>query len=260
VSGVGAFFAVVLAELLAGGLAITWSSPLWDEAKRSYFTLYSAIALALFGVPTWLIIRSVAGDEPLAQSAATVSLITAMLVAATWGAMALRRQIAARVLGIASIPVAIAVLVQLSRLGAQDLPLALVQVGAGAFFLGAVYDALFLGHWYLTDRKLTRVPIQRATTLVIIACVVELVAIVVAGFGGGGAVSTSLNPVLAIGDVAPWIAIGMAAATLLIALLAKAALRGQRATAVQSATGFYYLALLTAIVGEVAVKTRFFPG
>jgi hypothetical protein len=65
---------------------------------------------------------------------------------------------------------------------------------------------------------------------------------------------------LAIGDVAPWIAIGMAVATLLIVGLARAALRGERASAVQSATGFSYLAVITAIVAEIAVKTRFFPG
>jgi hypothetical protein len=49
----------------------------------------------------------------------------------------------------------------------------------------------------------------------------------------------------------------MVVATLLIALLTRAALRGQRASAVQSATGFYYLAVVTAYTAEVAAKTRF---
>jgi hypothetical protein len=34
-------------------------------------------------------------------------------------------------------------------------------------------------------------------------------------------------------------------------------LKGERASAVQSATGFYYLAVVTAFTAEVAVKTRF---
>ena len=59
------------------------------------------------------------------------------------------------------------------------------------------------------------------------------------------------------GALAPWIALGMVAATGLIAVLVKAALRGDRASAVQSATGFYYLAVVTAFTAEVAVKTRF---
>ena len=51
----------------------------------------------------------------------------------------------------------------------------------------------------------------------------------------------------------------MAVATLLIAIMARAALRGERASAVQSATGFYYLGVITAIVAAIAVTTRFFP-
>ena len=43
----------------------------------------------------------------------------------------------------------------------------------------------------------------------------------------------------------------------LVAVLVKAALRGERPSAVQSATGFYYLAVVTAFTAEVAVKTRF---
>jgi hypothetical protein len=34
-------------------------------------------------------------------------------------------------------------------------------------------------------------------------------------------------------------------------------LKGERPSAVQSATGFYYLAVMTACIAEVAVKTRF---
>ena len=44
-----------------------------------------------------------------------------------------------------------------------------------------------------------------------------------------------------------------------IAVLARAALKGERASAVQSATGFFYLSVVTAFTAEIAVKTRFFP-
>ena len=258
VSGVGGFFAVVLAQLVAGGLAFTWYTPLWNETKRSYFTIYSAILLGLFALPSWLVIRGSAG-APHAEWAGRLALATALLLACTTGLMMARRQTAARLTGSASVPVAAGVLVALAGLADRDLPLALLQVAAGAAFLGAAYDGLFLGHWYLTDRKLSRAPIERYTDLLIGTCLLEIVAVAVAGFSGG-TVSASLNPLLAIGDVAPWIAIGMAFATLMIAVLAKASLRGERASAVQSATGFYYLAVITAIVAEIAVKTRFFPG
>ena len=45
---------------------------------------------------------------------------------------------------------------------------------------------------------------------------------------------------------------------LLIALLARAALKGTRPQEVQSATGFYYIAVVPALTAEIAVKTRFF--
>ena len=64
-------------------------------------------------------------------------------------------------------------------------------------------------------------------------------------------------PLLTVGALAPWIALGMVAATGLIAGFIKAVLKGERASAVQSATGFYYLAVVTAFTAEVAVKTRF---
>ena len=57
--------------------------------------------------------------------------------------------------------------------------------------------------------------------------------------------------------LAPWIALGMTGTTALIAVLTRAALKGERASAVQSATGFYYLAVVTAFTAELAVKTRF---
>ena len=45
--------------------------------------------------------------------------------------------------------------------------------------------------------------------------------------------------------------------TLLIALLARAAPNGTRPQEVQSATGFYYVAVVTALTAQITVKTRF---
>jgi hypothetical protein len=53
--------------------------------------------------------------------------------------------------------------------------------------------------------------------------------------------------------------VGSAVTTLVIAIFARVTLHGERASAVHAATGFFYLALITAFVAEVAVKTRFLP-
>lgn len=257
-NGFGGVFAVVLAQIVAGGVAFTWCSPLWHEAKRTYFTIYGAIMAGLFALPLWLVARTASDGGADAARVVTASLVTLVLVAASAVCMWRRWETPARVAGFASVLASAVTLLAFVPLGDRAVGASAAQLLAGAAFLGSTYDALFLGHWYLTDRKLTRRPIQRYTMAMIATSVLEIVVIAATGFSGGQ-VSTSLNPILAAGDVAPWIGIGMAAATLLIGVMAKAALRGERASAVQSATGFFYLGVITAIVAAIAVTTRYFP-
>ena len=259
-TGIAGVLALVLTETLAGAAAFTWVSPLWTETKRSYFTLWTALAALLFAWPAWLAASSgsVPGDDA-GVWAVRLSVAAAVLVTVAFVAFVARRPAPGRVVGIVALPVSIAVLAAMAATGRQGYAISVFQLLAGAAFLGAAYDGLFLGHWYLTDRRLTRRPIGRATVALIVAASVEIAAIVTSGFGGTTS-SAALNPLLTAGALAPWIAIGMAAATLLIAGLVHAALKGERPAAVQSATGFYYLAVVTAFTAEVAVKTRFLPG
>jgi hypothetical protein len=155
-----------------------------------------------------------------------------------------------------SVPAGLNVLGWIAGTGRQSFALALFQLAAGAALLGASTDGLLLGHWYLTDRKLPRRPIDRVTTVLLVSVCAAAIAVISAGFSGVEA-STAINPLLTVGALAPWIALGMVAATGLIAGFIKAVLKGERASAVQSATGFYYLAVVTAFTAEVAVKTRF---
>ena len=161
--------------------------------------------------------------------------------------------------GFLSVPVAFAPLVAMSITGRQHEALAVFELLAGAAFLGSVLDGLLLGHWYLTDRGLSRTPIDRATLIMLVAVVVEAIAVIAGGFSGVGS-SEAFNPLLTAGALAPWIALGMVGTTALIAVMVKATLRGARASAVQSATGFFYLAVVTAFTAEVAVKVRFLSG
>jgi hypothetical protein len=259
VTGFGGVLALVLAETVAGGVAFTWLSPLWHETKRSYFTIYGVLTTLLFALPAWLAARGGAlpGDQA-ALWGVRLTLLTLVLVGGSTLLFLARQPAAGRVAGVLSVPASIAVLFAFAGTSRQAYGLALFQLLAGAAFLGAAYDGLFLGHWYLTDRKLGRAPINRATTLLLVATVVELVAVASGGFSGTAS-SQAFNPLLTAGALAPWIAIGMTGTTLLIAVLAKAALRGERPSAVQSATGFFYLSLVTAFTAEIAVKTRFFP-
>jgi hypothetical protein len=117
---------------------------------------------------------------------------------------------------------------------------------------------LLLGHWYLTDRGLTRTPINRTTNLLIAGVVLEALALILGGFGPTPA-DENFNPLLTSAGLASWIALGMVATTALIAVMIRLTLKGARASAVQAATGFFYLAVITALTAEFAAKVRFLP-
>jgi hypothetical protein len=260
VTGSAGVFALILAETVAGASVLAWATPLWNETKRSFFSWWTVIIVLLFAWPTWLSVRSAAvvGDAD-ADRAVPLALATAIFLSVAAVLLLARQKAAGRVVAIIATGLSIATIVAMATTGRQSFALGLFQLLAGAAFLGSAYSALFLGHWYLTDRRLTRTPINRFTMVLIVATVVEGVAIATGGFSGSAS-SQAFNPLLTSGGLAPWIAIGMTVATLLIAVMARAALKGERATAVQSATGFFYLSLITAFTAEVAVKTRFFPG
>ena len=257
-TGVAGVMALVLAETVAGATLFLWVSPLWNEVKRGFFKLLGAI-LTLLAVLTWFSVdAALVGPRGFVNSdIVRASTLAAAGLTALWTVVLFARQPgAARILGLLSVPAWINVLVWMGGAGRQSLGLALFQLAAGAALLGATMDGLLLGHWYLTDRKLPRGPIDRMTTILLVSVAVAAVAVISAGFSGVEA-STTINPLLTAGALAPWIALGMVVATALIAGFVRAVLKGERASAVQSATGFYYLAVVTAFTAEVAVKTRF---
>ena len=255
--GSAGVMALVLAQVMAGGLALLWLTPIWGEVKRGFFKLNGAL-YAVLGLGTWASAKAGAVTGSGAGTwAARLTLATLVMTVLFTMLLFARQHGAARVVGVLSVPVALAALVAMSPLSRQGATVGLLQLVAGAAFLGAVVDGLMLGHWYLTDRGLSRGPINRYASIFLVAVVLEAAAVISGGFGGGGS-SQSFNPLLTAGGLAPWIALGMVGTTLLIGVMVKAALRGERGSAVQSATGFYYLAVVTAFTAEVAVKTRFF--
>jgi hypothetical protein len=258
VSGPAGVTALVLAETVAGGLALLFLTPLWGEVRRGFFTLTVSTLLVLAGA-TW---ASVAAGAVRGDAAGTwsirLSIALTLALLACVGLFLARRHGAARVVGIASAPLSIALLVAMSGTAEGSGVVALLQLLAGAAFLGAVMDGLLLGHWYLTDRGLTRTPINRTTDLLLVGVALEAAALLVGGFGPTEATS-EFNPLLTSAGLASWIALGMVATTALIAVMIRLTLRGTRSSAVQAATGFFYLAVITAMTAEFAAKVRFLP-
>ncbi len=250
--------ALVLAETVAGGLVLLFLTPLWNEVKRGFFTLSGSILLVL-SLATWgaAAAGSVAGSDAGVWS---VRLSAALVVVVfVWVAlMFAKRHPAARVVGIVSVPLSIAVLGAMAGTAEGSWAVALLQLLAGAAFLGAVMDGLLLGHWYLTDRGLTRAPINRFTNFLLVGVGLEAAALLLGGFGPSEA-SPDFNPLLTSAGLASWIALGMVAATALIAVMIRVTLKGPRSSAVQAATGFFYLAVITALTAEFAAKVAFLP-
>ncbi len=255
-TGVAGVMALVLAETVAGASAFLWLGPLWTEVKRGFFKLLGAILTVLAAI-TWLSVADAVVDRSADAGILRAATLAALVGTVLWTVLLFaRRPSAARIVGLLSVAAWLAVLGWMGGAGRQAYPVALFQLAAGAALLGATTDGLLLGHWYLTDRKLSREPIDRTTAILLVAVVAAAASVISGGFSGVED-SASINPLLTAGALAPWIALGMVAATALIAVLVKAALKGERASAVQSATGFYYLAVVTAFTAEVAVKTRF---
>ena len=262
-TGPSGVLALVLAETAAGATAVLFLTPLWSEVRPGFFLLAGGVVLALSGLAGWAGAVSYGPDQAAAGRLAVGAAAAMAALTALWLAALLARiRGLSRAVGLGTVPVAAAMLFAFSRLSDEGVVVSFFQLLAGALFTGTVTVGLLLGHWYLTDRKLPRRPIDRASLLLIGAVVVEVVAVAAGGFGGnvpGTEATRSLNPILTIAGSATWIALGMVVTTGLIAVFIRLALRGPRPTAVQGATGFFYLAMLTSFVGEVAAKIRFLP-
>jgi hypothetical protein len=253
--GPSGVLALVLAETAAGAAAVLWIAPLWGAVKRGFFILAGAVAFVC-ALLAALSLSAATPDGP-ARFAERATATTAAILGLSLIALLFRLNLPARLLGLLSIPASATMLAGLASLGGSSFGVALFQLVAGAAFMGAVTDGLLLGHWYLTDRRLSREHIQRLSLLMVVAVVVEAAAIASSGFGGTPAPATGFSVILSVAGLTTWLALGMAAATALIAVLIRASLKGTRSRAVQSATGFFYLAVITAFTAEMAAKIAF---
>ena len=249
---------IVLAETVAGATAYVFLMPLWSEVRRGFYKVAGVTILAL-SVGMWA--GAAAARQPGSDAGRWAVWLAAAFTIATavWLVLLFARQHGvARMLGIATVPLAAGLLAALAGTSDESWTVSFLQLLAGSVFMGAVLDGLLLGHWYLTDRKLTRRPINRFAFALLVAVALEAAAVMAGGFGPSRG-SNQFSAILTAAGLAPWVALGMIGATALIAGMIKATLRGERATAVQAATGFFYLAVICAFAAEMAAKVRFLP-
>jgi hypothetical protein len=126
--------------------------------------------------------------------------------------------------------------------GGPDL-LAVSRIVVGAAFLGAVTDAMLLGHWYLVQPGLSRQPLHELLTCATVLWFPEVILLLVPT----GMVSV-MNGTIddGYGGMLGWFWVMSAVTTLALLIVTRLALREKQYSAVMAATGLLYLAILTA--------------
>ncbi|MFM7044212.1 MAG: hypothetical protein ACKOYG_01490 [Ilumatobacteraceae bacterium] len=128
---------------------------------------------------------------------------------------------------------------------------ALVRTLAGAAFLGAVTDAMLLGHWYLVQPGLPRRHLNELVRWVGWIWPVEVVGLLL---------PTGMLSVLSgtvddgWGGQLGWFWALCAVTTIVLVVVTRAALRERYYSAVMAATGLLYLAILTAFGTDLVAR------
>jgi hypothetical protein len=128
---------------------------------------------------------------------------------------------------------------------------AVLRTLAGAAFLGSITDAMLLGHWYLVQPGLPRRLLHELVDAVVWVWPIEVVALLLPT----GMVSVWTGAVDdGWGGTLGWFWAACAAATLVLVLVTRAALRERQYSAVMAATGLLYLAILTAFGTDLIAR------
>ena len=135
--------------------------------------------------------------------------------------------------------------------GGGDVLVALVRILVGAAFLGAVSDAMLLGHWYLVQPGLARGPLLELVRWTTALTPVEVAAMLLpTGMASvwSGAIDDGYNGVLG------WTWGVCAITTIGLCVVTRLALKERQYSAVMAATGLLYLAILTAFGTDLIAR------
>lgn len=129
--------------------------------------------------------------------------------------------------------------------------LAVARTVVGALFLGAISDAMLLGHWYLVQPGLARGPLLELVRATAIVWPVE-VALLLVPTGMVSVLNGTIDD--GYGGILGWTWITCAVTTLGLLAVTRAALRERQYSAVMAATGLLYLAILTAFGTDLVAR------
>jgi hypothetical protein len=126
----------------------------------------------------------------------------------------------------------------------------------GALFLGAVTDAMLLGHWYLVQPGLRRAPLEQLVLCTALLWPVEVLVLLLPD-GMAQVLAGSIDD--GYGGLLGWVWLACAVSTIALVGVTWAALRERYYSAVMSATGLLYLAILTAFGTDLVARAVLAP-
>jgi hypothetical protein len=129
--------------------------------------------------------------------------------------------------------------------------LSILRTLVGAAFLGAVSDAMLLGHWYLVQPGLERGPLLELVRWVGVLWPFEVAALLWPT-GMVSVINGSIDD--GYGGILGWFWIACALTTLGLVIVTRAALKERQYAAVMAATGLLYLAILTAFGTDLVAR------
>lgn len=135
--------------------------------------------------------------------------------------------------------------------GDASYAVSLVRVLAGAAFLGAVTDAMLLGHWYLVQPGLARAPLLELVRWTGWLWPLEVVAMLLPT-GMISVLNGSIDD--GYGGILGWFWVACTIGTLALVVVTRMALKERYYSAVMAATGLLYLAILTAFGMDLVAR------
>ena len=234
--------ATVLLQWSVGGLFFLWWTTRRHEIGAGYGWLLrgSFLVLAAGAAAAGFATTVVPVRETSAVAVAVVSLLTLRRRNATW-------DLVAPMIGVVGL---VAAAVDAAT-GTGDTLLSLARVLVGTAFLGAVSDAMLLGHWYLVQPGLPRSILGEVVTALRWITPFEI-AVMLLPTGMFSVFSGAVDD--GWGGMLGWFWIACAVTTVVLTEVTRAAMKERSYSAVMAATGLLYLSILTAFGTDLVAR------
>jgi hypothetical protein len=234
--------ATVLLQWSTGGLFFLWFTTRRHEIGRGYGWLIRI---------TYLVIAAGAVAAGIATDVLPVREVSAAAVAVVSLATVMRRDVRLDIVAPAIGLVGVVAGALDAAGGAGDTAVSLLRAVVGTFFLGAVSDAMLLGHWYLVQPGLPRKILNELVVTVrwLLPFQVVVMLLPTGMFSVfGGSVDDGWGGMLG------WFWLACAVTTAVLIEVTIRALKERSYSAVMAATGLMYLAILTAFGTDLVAR------